>query len=76
MHIPDNWSPADTSLQDRVILITGAGAGIGAAVAQACAAQGATVVLLDKVVRNLERVYDRIEAAGAPQPALYPMDLE
>lgn len=76
MHIPDNWSPADTSLQDRVILITGAGTGIGAAVAQACAAQGATVVLLDKVVRSLEQVYDRIEAAGAPQPALYPMDFE
>jgi NAD(P)-dependent dehydrogenase (short-subunit alcohol dehydrogenase family) len=76
MHIPDNWSPADTSLQDRIILITGAGNGIGAAVAVACASQGATVVMLDKVVRNLEQVYDRIEASGAPQPALYPMDLE
>jgi NAD(P)-dependent dehydrogenase (short-subunit alcohol dehydrogenase family) len=76
MHIPDDWSPADTSLQDRIILITGAANGIGAALAQACAEQGATVVLLDKVVRSLEQVYDRIEAAGAPQPAIYPMDLE
>lgn len=76
MLIPDNWSPADSSLTDRAILITGAGNGIGAAVACACAAQGATVILLDKVVRSLEAVYDRIEAAGGPQPAIYPMDLE
>ena len=76
MHIPDDWSPADIFLQDRIILITGAANGIGAALAHACAVRGATVVLLDKVVRGLEQVYDRIEAAGAPQPAIYPMDLE
>lgn len=76
MHIPDNWSPADASLKNRIILITGAGSGIGAAIACACAGQGATVILLDKVVRSLEAVYDRIEAAGGPQPAIYPMDLE
>jgi NAD(P)-dependent dehydrogenase (short-subunit alcohol dehydrogenase family) len=33
--------------QDKVVLVTGAAAGIGAAVAQQCAAQGARVVLLD-----------------------------
>jgi NAD(P)-dependent dehydrogenase (short-subunit alcohol dehydrogenase family) len=76
MHIPENWSPAENSLEGRVILITGAANGIGAAVAQQCAAQGASVILLDKVVRNLEQVYDRIEASGAPQPAIYPLDLE
>jgi NAD(P)-dependent dehydrogenase (short-subunit alcohol dehydrogenase family) len=76
MQIPDNWSPSGASLKDRIILITGAGNGIGAAVACACAGQGATVILLDKVVRSLEAVYDRIEAAGGPQPAIYPMDLE
>ena len=76
MLIPENWSPPEASLQNRILLITGAGNGIGAEVACACAAQGATVVLLDKVVRSLEAVYDRIEAAGGPQPAIYPMDLE
>ncbi|MGD8935224.1 MAG: YciK family oxidoreductase [Thiogranum sp.] len=76
MHIPDDWSPATTLLRGRIILITGAGSGIGAAVAERCAAHGATIILLDKVVRNLEQVYDRIEAAGAPQAAIYPMDLE
>ncbi len=76
MYIPDTWSPADACLSNRTILITGAGDGIGAEVACACAAHGATVILLDKVVRNLESVYDRIEAAGGPQPAIYPLDLE
>ena len=76
MYIPDDWSPTNTYLQDRIILITGAASGIGAALAHACALRGATVVLLDKLVRQLEQIYDRIEAAGAPQPAIYPMDLE
>lgn len=76
MHIPDEWLPADASLQERVILVTGAANGVGAALAYACATHGATVVLLDKVVRSLEQLYDRIEAAGAPQPAIYPLDLE
>jgi len=76
MQIPGNWSPGNNSLRDRVILVTGAGSGIGAAVARQCATQGASVILLDKVVRNLEQVYDRIEASGAPQPAIYPVDLE
>lgn len=76
MQIPDNWQARDALLAERVILITGAGNGIGAAVAKRCAALGATVVLLDKVVRNLEQVYDAIESAGHPQPAIYPMNLE
>jgi NAD(P)-dependent dehydrogenase (short-subunit alcohol dehydrogenase family) len=63
-------------LDDRVILITGAGSGIGAAVAKAAAAQGATVVLLDKKIPLLEQVYDEILAANHKQPALYPLDLK
>ena len=42
----------------------------------ACARHGATVILLDKIVRNLEQVYDAIEASGGPQAAIYPMNLE
>lgn len=63
-------------LRDRVILITGAARGIGASVAQACATQGATVVLLDKHVPGLESVYDDITESGAPAPAIYPLDLK
>lgn len=76
MHIPDNWQARGDYLQQRILLITGAGSGIGAAVAAACAQHGATVILLDKVVRSLEQVYDAIEAAGGPRAAIYPMNLE
>lgn len=63
-------------LQGRVILVTGAGRGIGAAAAKAFAAHGATVLLLGKTEANLTEVYDQIEAAGHPQPALIPFNLE
>ncbi len=63
-------------LAGRVILVTGAGRGIGAAAAKAYAAHGATVLLLGKNEENLNRVYDEIEAAGHPQPAVIPFDLE
>jgi len=63
-------------LKDRVILITGAGDGIGATAARTCAAHGATVILLGRTIRKLEEVYDAIEKAGHPLPAIYPMNLE
>lgn len=71
-----DYTPAPDALAGRVILVTGAGDGIGAAVARAAAAHGATVVLLGRTVRKLEEVYDAIEGAGGPQPAIYPMNLE
>jgi len=63
-------------LKDRVILVTGAGDGIGAACSRALAAHGATVILLGRTTRKLEEVYDAIEQAGHPQAAIYPMNLE
>lgn len=69
------YTPAPDLLRDRVILITGASGGLGGALACACAALGATVVLTGRSVRKLEAVYDRIEAAGGPQPAILPMNL-
>ncbi|MCW8919363.1 MAG: YciK family oxidoreductase [Gammaproteobacteria bacterium] len=70
------YQPRPDLLAGRVILITGAGDGIGAAAARACAAHGATVILLGRTTRKLEAVYDAIEAAGHPQAAIYPMNLE
>ena len=64
-----------TTLNNSTILITGAGNGIGRAVSKASAAAGATVILLDKELPALESLYDEIVDSGAPQPALYPMDL-
>lgn len=62
-------------LQDRVILITGASRGIGRAVAKACAAEGATVILLARSIPKLEALYDEIELSGAPKPAIIPFNL-
>lgn len=62
-------------LDNRILLVTGAAGGIGRTMAKAFAQEGATLVLLDKNLRGLESLYDEIEAAGGPQPALYPLDL-
>jgi len=70
----DDAPPADL-LAGRVILITGAGDGIGAAVARRLAAHGASLVLLGRTLKKLEAVYDAIEAAGGATPALFPLDL-
>ena len=66
---------AADALRDRVVLVTGATGGLGRATSLAAAAAGATVVLLGRKVRPLEALYDDIERLGAPQPAVYPMDL-
>ncbi len=70
--------PDTTNIQlnDKVILVTGAGDGIGKAVALACAGKSATVILLGKTVHKLEQVYDQIKNSGGPVPAIYPMNLE
>lgn len=69
-------NPENQSLQGRVILVTGAGQGLGRATALACGRAGATVVLLGKTTAKLEKVYDEIVAAGGPMPAIFPMDLD
>jgi len=71
----ENYQAPTDILKDRIILITGAGDGIGAAVAKACAAHGATVILLGKTIPKLEKVYDEIEQAGHPQAAIIPVNL-
>jgi 3-oxoacyl-[acyl-carrier protein] reductase len=52
------------SLEGRVALITGAGRGIGKAVAQTLAAAGARVALLSRTEANAQEVAHAIEAAG------------
>nr|WP_221301327.1 SDR family NAD(P)-dependent oxidoreductase [Pseudoxanthomonas broegbernensis] len=66
---------APQPLAGRVILVAGAHGGLGAAAAQACAAAGATLVLLGRRLPKLNRVYDAVAQAG-PEPLLYPLDLE
>lgn len=71
-----NYNPAPDLLKERIILVTGASDGIGAAAAKSFAAHGATVILLGRNIRKLEKVYDEIEQSGGPQPAIYPMNLD
>lgn len=72
----ENYNAAIDSLKDRIILVTGAGDGIGKTAALTFAKHGATVILLGKTIAKLERTYDAIVEAGYPQPAIIPMDLE
>ncbi len=62
-------------LTHHVILITGAGGGLGSAAAKVLAKQGAQIILLDKSIPKLEVVYDAITASNAPEPVMYPFDL-
>ena len=61
-------------LEDQVILVTGAGDGIGRVAACTYARYGATVILTGRTVAKLETTYDEIVEAGAPEPAIYPID--
>ncbi len=76
MKIASDYRPSADALKDKIILVTGASDGIGRAAAKAFAAQGATVVLCGRTLAKLESVYDEIEAAGHPQPAIFPINLE
>lgn len=62
-------------LSKQVILVTGAGGGLGSTAALALAGQGAELILLDKSIPKLEKVYDAIVAAGGIEPVMYPFDL-
>ncbi|WP_028469731.1 YciK family oxidoreductase [Neptunomonas japonica] len=70
------YNAPNNLLENKVILVTGAGDGIGRAAALTYAAHGATVILVGKTTEKLENVYDEIEAAGGPKPAIVPLNLE
>tara|TARA_B110000908_G_C10189774_1_gene419891 strand:- start:517 stop:1284 length:768 start_codon:yes stop_codon:yes gene_type:complete len=70
------YQPQTDLLAEHIILITGAGDGIGKAAALTCAAHGATVILAGRTVAKLEQVYDSIVAEGCAEPVIYPIDLE
>lgn len=63
------------SLQNKHILITGASQGLGAEIAKSAAQAGATVILLSRKQKNLEKIYDEIVASGAAEPYAICFDL-
>lgn len=75
MTFPPDYQPRDGLFAGRVILVTGAGQGLGRAVALACARLGATVALLGRKQAKLEATYDAITSAGGGEPAMIPLDL-
>lgn len=75
MNLPADFTPAPDSLRSRIILITGAGDGLGRATAIAAAKAGATVILLGRTIKKLEVSYDAIEQAGGAKPGIVPMNL-
>ncbi len=76
MQLPSNFSVTPRSLTNKIILITGAGDGIGKVAAKCFAASGATVILVGRTLAKLEKVYDEIEESGHQQAAIYPLNLE
>ncbi|HAC67952.1 MAG TPA: YciK family oxidoreductase [Pseudomonas sp.] len=71
----DYQAPAEL-LKDRVILITGANRGIGAALARGCAALGARVILQGRDAAALDQVRDEIQASGGQAAETLVLDLE
>jgi L-fucose dehydrogenase len=56
----------DLGLKDKVIIVTGGGAGIGEGISRACLAEGARVVVLSRRSQNVQAFMDDMERTGAP----------
>jgi len=54
----------NTKLQEKTIIITGAGRGLGVSMAEECAREGARVVLAARSQKSLDAVAEKIRAAG------------
>lgn len=73
-HAP-RYRPASDLLAGRVVLVTGAGAGVGRTAALAYARHGADIVLLGRTRSKLEAVFDLIVAETPTKPVIVPADL-
>lgn len=65
-------TPSPFDLTGRRIAITGAAGGIGSATARLCAAQGARLVLADRL--SIEEIRDRVGADVAGHAAIHSLD--
>ncbi|UDY23714.1 SDR family NAD(P)-dependent oxidoreductase [Nocardioides sp. Kera G14] len=72
--LPLPFLPHRSPLEGRVVLVTGASSGIGEAVAIACAARGAQVLLVARRADELERVAAEIREKGG-SATTYALDL-
>ena len=76
MFDPRAHTPSPAELAGRVIAITGASEDIGRAVALACAAHQAHVILIGRNPAKLEAVHAEIAARAAPEASIAVLDLE
>ena len=70
-----DYRPAPDDLAGRVIMVTGATAGIGRAVARELVRGGATVILHGRNEKALEALYQELKLLG-PEPSVAQIDLE
>ena len=56
----------DLGLKDKLVVVTGGGAGIGGGISRACLAEGARVVVLSRHSENVDEFMREQTAAGAP----------
>lgn len=74
----DEWrhyQPVPGDFENRVVMVTGATAGIGRAVARALVSSGATVILHGRNEKALEALYQELKPLG-PEPSVAQIDLE
>ncbi len=71
-----NYTAPEGLFKDQIIMVTGAGDGIGRQAALQFAGLGATVLLLGRTKVKLERVYDEILAAGGARPSIAVLDFK
>src|SRR5260370_6294143 len=74
MSLSDEQAMTTGRLAGKIALITGASRGLGAAVAERFAREGAHLVLTGRTVGGLEETDDRVRAAGG-SATLVPFDL-
>ena len=55
----------DLGLKDKLIVVTGGGAGIGAGISRACLAEGARVIVLGRRSENVRAFMDEMQTANA-----------
>jgi len=72
---PSDFAPSETTLADKVVLITGAASEIGSAVALATAKSGAIVLMLDRKQRSMSALYDAICDRGLEEPMMIEFDM-